>query len=188
LSGSDVRRCLGCEANARHVPRRGAGAINSLWSDSRRGAASCLAMVAPSPSPSARRVAGLTRVSLFRPGERLSWVLPPPGKPTTVVAIVLRWEEYHVVAAVEGHELETPKAEHRPVLKRLLKIVHLELNGKVLSTRSGPPTCAPIIGVLDPRDPQPTSKSNAACPCPDGLMQDETQDLSWFGLRRPYFQ
>jgi hypothetical protein len=46
--------------------------------------------------------------------------------------------EYHVIAAVGGHELEAPKAEHRPGLKRLLKIVHLELNGKVLSTRSGP--------------------------------------------------
>jgi hypothetical protein len=61
--------------------------------------------------------------------------LPPPGEPATVVVVVLR-EEYHVVAAVRGHELETPKAEHRPRLKRLLKIVHLELNGKVLSTRS----------------------------------------------------
>jgi hypothetical protein len=61
---------------------------------------------------------------------------PPPGEPTTVVAVVLRGEEYHVVDAVGGHKLETPKEEHRPGLKRLLKIVHLELNGKVLSTRS----------------------------------------------------
>jgi hypothetical protein len=49
----------------------------------------------------------------------------------TVVVVVLRREEYHVVAAVEGHELETPEAEHRPGLKRLLKSTHLELNGKV---------------------------------------------------------
>jgi hypothetical protein len=62
-------------------------------------------------------------------------------------------EEYHVVAAVEGHELETPKAEHRPGLKRLLKIVHLELNGKVLSTHSEPLPGAPTVGVLDPRGP-----------------------------------
>jgi hypothetical protein len=40
-------------------------------------------------------------------------------------------EEYHVVVAVGGHELETPEAEHHPRPKRLLKIVHLELNGKV---------------------------------------------------------
>jgi hypothetical protein len=63
---------------------------------------------------------------------------PSPGEPTTVVVVVLRGEQYHVVATVGGHELETPKAEHRPGLKRLLKIVHLELNGKVLSTRSAP--------------------------------------------------
>jgi hypothetical protein len=127
-------------------------------------------------------------VSLFRPGERSSSGSPPPGEPTTVVVVVLRWEEYHVVAAVGGHELETPKAEHRPGLKRLLKIVHLELNGKVLSKRSDPLPSTPTVGVLDSGDPQPTSKSYAACPCPDGLMQDKTQDLSWFGLRRPYFQ
>nr|ACG24272.1 hypothetical protein [Zea mays] len=35
------------------------------------------------------------------------------------------------IAAVGGHELESPKAEHRPPLKRLLKATHLELNGKV---------------------------------------------------------
>jgi hypothetical protein len=119
---------------------------------------------------------GLTRVSLFCPGKRSSSGSPPPGEPTTVVAVVLRGEEYHVVAAVGGHELETPKAEHRPGLKRLLKIVHLELNGKVLSTRSEPLPGPPTVGVLDPGDPQLTSKSYAACPCPDGLMQDETQE------------
>jgi hypothetical protein len=58
----------------------------------------------------------------------------------TVVVVVLRGEEYHVVAAVTGHEFETPKAEHCPGLKRLLKIVHLELNGKVLPTHSWTPT------------------------------------------------
>jgi hypothetical protein len=155
LWGSVARRCLRCEANARHVPRWGAGAVNLLWPDSRRGAAPCLAMVAPPPSPSARRVAGLTRVFLFRPGEMSSSGSPPPGEPTTVAAVMLRWEEYHVVAAVEGHELETPKAEHCPGLKRLLKIVHLELHGKVLFTRSEPLPGAPTVGVSDPGDPQP---------------------------------
>jgi hypothetical protein len=64
---------------------------------------------------------------LFYSGEMPSSSSPPPGEPTTVVAVVLRGEEYHVVAAVAGHELETPEAEHRPGLKRLPKIVHLEL-------------------------------------------------------------
>jgi hypothetical protein len=140
LLGSDTRRCPRCEDNTRHVSDRGAGVVDSLWSDSRRGAASCLAMVAPSPPPPARRVAGQTRVFLFRHGEMSSSSSPPPGEPTTVVVVVLRGEEYHVVAVVGGHELETPKAEHRPGLKRLTKIVHLELNGKVLQTRSWTPT------------------------------------------------
>jgi hypothetical protein len=28
-------------------------------------------------------------------------------------------------------------------------------------------------------DPQPTSEFDAACPCPDGLMQDGTQEGGW---------
>jgi hypothetical protein len=139
LLGSDTRRCLRCEDNTRHVPRRGAGVVDSLRSDSRRGAASCLATISPSPPPPLRRVAGQTRVLLFRHGEMSSSGSPRPGEPTTVVVVVLRGEEYHVVAAVGGHELETPKAEHRPGLKRLLKIVHLELNGKVfVNTQQDP--------------------------------------------------
>jgi hypothetical protein len=107
--GNDTRRCLRCEDNTRHVPRRGAGVVDSLWSDSRQGAASCLATVALSPSPPARRVARLTWVFLFRRGGKSSSSsLPPPGEPTTVVVVVLWGEEYHVVAAVAGHELETP--------------------------------------------------------------------------------
>ena len=140
LLGSDTRRCLRCEDNTRHVPRRGAGAVNSLWSNSRRGAASCLATVAlSSPSP-ARRVVGQTRMFLFRRGEMSSSSSPPPGEPTTVVVVVLRGEEYHVVAAVAGHELETPETEHRPGLKRLLKATHLELNGKVFVYTQRAPT------------------------------------------------
>jgi hypothetical protein len=64
----------------------------------------------------------------------------PPGEPTIVVAVVLRGEEYHVVAAVAEHELETPEAEHRPRLKRLLKATHLELNGKVFVNTQRAPT------------------------------------------------
>jgi hypothetical protein len=99
-----------------------------------------VATVAPSPSPPARRVAGTTGVFLFRRGEMPSWRSPPPGEPLIVVVVVLRREEYHVVAAVEGHELETPKAEHRPGLKRLLKSTHLELDGKVFVNTQQAPT------------------------------------------------
>jgi hypothetical protein len=140
LRESDTRRCLRCEDNTRHVPRRGAGVVDSLWSDSRRGAASCLATVAPSPPPPARRVAGQIRMFLFRHRGMPSSSSPPPGEPTTAVVVVLRGGEYHVVAAVAGHELKTPEAKHRPGLKRLLKATHLELNGKVFVNTQQAPT------------------------------------------------
>jgi hypothetical protein len=113
---------------------------------------------------------------LFRYGGKSSSSSPPSGEPTTVVVVVLRGEEYHVVAAVGGHELETPKAEHHPGPERLLKIIHLELNGKILPTRSGPYLARQLSAFWTREDPQPTSEFDVACPCPDGLMQDETQE------------
>jgi hypothetical protein len=78
---------------------------------------------------------------LFCHGGKTSSSSPPPGELTNVVAAVaLRGEEYHVVAAVEGHELETPEAEHRPGLKRLLKTTHLELNVKLFVNTQQSPT------------------------------------------------
>jgi hypothetical protein len=65
---------------------------------------------------------------------------PPPGDLTIVVVVVLRGEEYHVVATVAGHELETPEVEHRPMLERLLKATHLELNGKMFVNTQQVPT------------------------------------------------
>ena len=99
LRGNDTRRCLRREDNARHVPRWGADVVDSL--DDRRGATSCLATVAPPPPPTVRRVAGQTRMLLFRHVGKTSSSLPPPGELTTVVvAVALRGEEYHIVAAV----------------------------------------------------------------------------------------
>ena len=77
---------------------------------------------------------------LFRHGGKTSSSSPLPGELTTVVVVVLQGEEYHVVAAIEEHELETPEAEHRPGLKRLLKATHLELNGKVFVNTQQAPT------------------------------------------------
>jgi hypothetical protein len=112
-----------------------------------------VAMVAPSPPPPARRVAGTTGALLFCRGEMLSPSSPPPGESKTVVVVAPRGEEYHVVAAVEGHELETPEAEHRPGLKRLMKTPHLELNGKVFVNTQQALPGAPNVGVLDPGGP-----------------------------------
>jgi hypothetical protein len=81
-----------------------------------------------------------TRVFLFHHGGKSSSSSPPPGEPTAIVVVVLQGEEYHVVAAVGGHELETPEVEHRLGLKRLLKTTHLELNGKVFVNTQQSPT------------------------------------------------
>ena len=75
---------------------------------------------------------GQTRMLLFRHVGKTSSIPPPAGGLTAAIVVVARRKkEYHVVAAVEGHELETPKAEHRPGLERLLKTPHLDLNGKM---------------------------------------------------------
>jgi hypothetical protein len=82
-----------------------------------------------------------TQMLLFHHGGKTSSSSPPPSELTTVVvAVALRGEEYHVVAAVEGHELETPEAEHRRGLKGLLKTTHLELNGVLLVNTQQAPT------------------------------------------------
>jgi hypothetical protein len=59
--------------------------------------------------------------------------IPPPagGLSATIVVVARRWKEYHVVAAVEGHELKIPEMEHRSGLERLLETAHLELDGKL---------------------------------------------------------
>jgi hypothetical protein len=84
---------------------------------------------------------GQTRMLLFRHGGKTSSSSPLPSELTAVVvAVALRGEEYHVVAAVEGHELETPEAEQRPGLNRLLETTHLELNGKLFVNTQQAPT------------------------------------------------
>jgi hypothetical protein len=150
LRGNDTRRCLRREDNARHVPRSGAGVVDSL--DSRRGAASCLATVAPSPPSAARKAVGQTWMLLFRHWGKMSSSLPPSGELTVVVvAVALRGKEYHVVAAVEGHELETPETEQRPGLKRLLETTHLELNGKLFVNTQQAPIWRANYRRFDPR-------------------------------------
>jgi hypothetical protein len=59
--------------------------------------------------------------------------IPPPagGLSAAIAAAARRGKEYHVVAAVEGHELKIPETEHRPGLEKLLETVHLELDGKL---------------------------------------------------------
>jgi hypothetical protein len=88
---------------------------------------------------------------LFRHGGKKSSSPPPPGRLTAVVvAVALRRKEYHVVAAVEGHELETPEMEQRPGLKRLLETTHLELDGKLFVNTQQAPTWRANCRRFDP--------------------------------------
>jgi hypothetical protein len=149
LRGNSARLRLRREVDARCVPRRGASAVDSL--DSRRGAASCLATVAPPPPPSAGEVTGRTRMLFFRHVGKTSSIPPPTGGlSAAIVAVARRRKEYHVIAAVEGHELKTPETENRPGLERLLETTHLELDGKLFVNTQQAPTWRANCRRFDP--------------------------------------
>jgi hypothetical protein len=149
LRGDDARLRLRRKVKARRIPRWGAGVVDSL--DSRRGAASCLAMPAPPPPPSAGKVMGQTRMLLFRHvGKTLSIPSPAGGLMAAIVVVARRRKEYHVVAAVEGHELKTPETKHRPGLERLLETTHMELDGKLFVHTQQAPTWRANYRGFDP--------------------------------------
>jgi hypothetical protein len=130
-------------SNARSMPdappRWGAEAVDSL--DSRRGAASRLALVALPPPPLAGERTGRARMLFFLyAGKTSSIPLPAGGLSAAIVVVARRWKEYHVVAAVEGHELKTPETEHRPGSERLPETAHLELDGKLFVNTQQAPT------------------------------------------------
>jgi hypothetical protein len=77
----------------------------------------------------------------FRHAGKTSSIPPPAGGlSAALVAVARRGKEYHVVAAVEGHELKTPEMEHRPGLERLLETAHLELDRKLFVNTQQAPT------------------------------------------------
>jgi hypothetical protein len=87
--------------------------------------------------------------------------IPPPagGLSAAIVAVARRGKEYHVVAAVEGHELKTPETEYRPGLERLLETAHLELDGKLFVNTQQAPTLRANCRHFETRGvPGPTSK------------------------------
>jgi hypothetical protein len=88
---------------------------------------------------------------LFRHGGKTSSIPPPAGGLTAAIVVVARWrKEYHVVVAVEGHELETPEMEQRPGLERLLETTHLELDGKLYVNTQQAPTWRANCRRFDP--------------------------------------
>jgi hypothetical protein len=78
--------------------------------------------------------------------------IPPPagGLSAAIVAVPRRGKKYHVVAAVEGHELKTPETAHRPGLERLLETAHLELDGKLFVNTQQAPTWRANCRRFDP--------------------------------------
>jgi hypothetical protein len=111
-------------------------------------------MPAPPPPPSARKVMGQTLMLLFRHEGKTSSVPPPAGRPTAaIVAVVRRRKEYHVVFAVEGHELKTPETKHRLRSKRLRETTHLELDGKLFVNTQQAPTWRANCRRFDPVGP-----------------------------------
>jgi hypothetical protein len=78
--------------------------------------------------------------------------IPPPagGLSAAIVAVARRGKEYHVLAAVEGHELKTPETEHRPGLERLLETAHLDLDGKLFVNTQQAPTWRANCRRFDP--------------------------------------
>jgi hypothetical protein len=108
-------------------------------------------MVAPPPPPSVGKVTGQTRMLLFHHAGKTSSIPSPSGGLTTVVFVVARRRKaYHVVAAVEGHELETLETEQRPRLERLLETTHLELDGKLFVNTQQAPTWRANYRRFDP--------------------------------------
>jgi hypothetical protein len=107
-------------------------------------------MVAPPPPPAVGKGTGQTRMLLFRHGGKTSSIPPPGGLTTAIVAVARRRKEYHVEAAVEGHELETPETEQRPGLKRLLETTHLELDEKLFVNTQQAPTWRANCQRFDP--------------------------------------
>jgi hypothetical protein len=90
--------------------------------------------------------------------------IPPlsGGLSVAIVAVARRGKEYHVVAAIEGHELKTPETEHRPGLERLLETAHLELDGKLfVNTQQAPTWCANCRRFETGGFPGPTSEMSS---------------------------
>jgi hypothetical protein len=88
---------------------------------------------------------------LFRHEGKTSSIPPPAGGLTVaIVVVVRRRKEYHVVAAVEGHELQTPETKHRLGLKRLLETTHLKLDGKLFVNTQQAPTWRANCRRFDP--------------------------------------
>jgi hypothetical protein len=109
-------------------------------------------------------------------GKTSSIPLPAGGLSAAIVAVARRGKEYHVVAAVEGHELKTPETEHRPGLERLLETAHLELDGKLFVNTQQAPTWRANCRRFETQGvPGPTSKLSPRAPAQMGRRETERE-------------
>jgi hypothetical protein len=111
----------------------------------------------------------------FRHAGKTSSIPPPVGGlSAAIVAVARRGKEYHVVAAVEGHELKTPETEHRPGLEMLLETAHLELDGKLfVNTQQAPTWRANCRRFETEGVPGPTSEMSPRAPAQMGRRETE---------------
>jgi hypothetical protein len=132
-------------------------------------------MVAPPPPPAAGKVTGQTRMVLFHHTGKTSSIPSAAGGLTAAIVVVARQrKEYHVVAAVEGHELETPETEQHPGLERLMETTHLELDGKLFVNTQQVPYLACQLSAFRSRGvPGPTSKLSLRVPAQMGRRETE---------------
>jgi hypothetical protein len=116
-------------------------------------------------------------MSSFHLVGKASSISPPAGGlSTAIVAVARRGKEYHVVAAVEGHELKTPETQHRPGLERLLETAHLELDGKLFVNTQQAPTWRANCRLFETRGvPGPTSKLLPRAPAQMGRREAERE-------------
>jgi hypothetical protein len=103
---------------------------------------------------------------LFLHAGKTPSIPPPTGRlSAAIVAVARRGKEYHVIAAVEGHELKTPETEHRLGLET----THLELDGKLFVNTQQAPTWRTNCRRFETGGvPRPTSEIVATCPSLDG--------------------
>jgi hypothetical protein len=122
----------------------------------------------------------------FRHTGKTSWIPPPAGGlSAAIVAVARRWNEYHVVAAVEGHELKAPETEHRPGPERLLETAHLELDGKLFVNTQQAPTWRTNCWRFETGGvPKPTSECRRV-PQPRWVEREGEREGGKRGGRRP---
>jgi hypothetical protein len=116
-------------------------------------------------------------MSSFHHVGKASSISPPVGGlSTAIVAAARRGKEYHVIAAVEGHELKTPEMEHRPGLERLLETAHLEFDGKLFVNTQQAPTWRTNCRCFETRGvPGPTSELSPRAPAEMGRREAERE-------------